>query len=105
MSQPGKHNVNCTLKAVSISTTDLLNSRPMALRYDMLQVVSEVKAKKMETMKGIKRLQGQKESLAKKQKMAKAEYEKVSCVSLTSILAPYWPHTGTDGTDGTRVLL
>ncbi|CAM9393654.1 unnamed protein product, partial [Laminaria digitata] len=40
------------------------------------QVVSEVKAKKMETMKGIKRLQAQKESLAKKQKMSKAEYEK-----------------------------
>lgn len=39
-----------------------------------------MKAKKMETMKGIKRLQGQKESLAKKQKMAKAEYEKVQHV-------------------------
>lgn len=42
------------------------------------QVVSEVKAKKMETMKGIKRLQVQKESLSKKQKQAKADYDKVS---------------------------
>lgn len=43
----------------------------------VFQVVSEVKAKKMETMKGIKRLQGQKDNLAKKQKMAKADYERV----------------------------
>lgn len=41
------------------------------------QVVSEVKAKKMETMKGIKRLQVQKDNLAKKQKQAKADYDKV----------------------------
>eukprot|EP00903_Cladosiphon_okamuranus_P019220 g17674.t1 len=40
------------------------------------QVVSEVKAKKMETMKGIKRLQVQKDNLAKKQKQAKADYDK-----------------------------
>ncbi|CAM9834777.1 unnamed protein product [Scytosiphon promiscuus] len=40
------------------------------------QVVSEVKAKKMETMKGIKRLQVQKESLSKKQKQAKTDYDK-----------------------------
>lgn len=41
-------------------------------------MVSEVKAKKMETMKGIKRLQVQKESLSKKQKQAKADYDKAS---------------------------
>ncbi|CAM9240011.1 unnamed protein product [Ectocarpus sp. 12 AP-2014] len=40
------------------------------------QVVSEVKAKKMETMKGIKRLQVQKENLSKKQKQAKVDYDK-----------------------------
>ncbi|CAN0026497.1 unnamed protein product [Pylaiella littoralis] len=40
------------------------------------QVVDEVKAKKMETMKGIKRLQVQKEALSKKQKQAKADYDK-----------------------------
>ncbi|CAM9869848.1 unnamed protein product, partial [Ectocarpus fasciculatus] len=40
------------------------------------QVVNEVKAKKMETMKGIKRLQVQKENLSKKQKQAKADYDK-----------------------------
>lgn len=43
----------------------------------MAQVVNEVKAKKMETMKGIKRLQVQKEQLSKKQKQVKAEYDKV----------------------------
>lgn len=43
-----------------------------------MQVVNEVKAKKMETMKGIKRLQVQKENLAKKQKQAKADYDKVT---------------------------
>lgn len=42
-------------------------------------MVSEVKVKKMETMKAIKRLQVQKETLAKKQKQAKADYDKV-CV-------------------------
>lgn len=42
------------------------------------QVVNEVKAKKMETMKGIKRLQVQKENLAKRQKQAKADYDKAS---------------------------
>lgn len=36
-----------------------------------------MKAKKMETMKGIKRLQVQKENLAKRQKQAKADYDKV----------------------------
>ena len=40
--------------------------------------MNEVKAKKMETMKGIKRLQVQKENLAKKQKQAKADYDKVT---------------------------
>lgn len=40
-------------------------------------MVSEVKAKKMETMKGIKRLQAQKEALNKKQKQTKTDYDKV----------------------------
>ncbi len=50
------------------------------LKYHVViadKVVNEVKAKKMETMKGIKRLQVQKEALAKKQKQAKADYDKV----------------------------
>lgn len=41
------------------------------------QVVGEVKAKKMETMKAIKRMQVQKEQLSKKQKQARIEYDKV----------------------------
>lgn len=41
------------------------------------QVVNEVKAKKLETMKAIKRLQAQKEQMTKKHKMAKIEYDKV----------------------------
>lgn len=41
------------------------------------QVVGEVKAKKMETMKAIKRMQVQKEQLGKKQKHARVEYDKV----------------------------
>lgn len=41
------------------------------------QVVSEVKAKKMETMKCIKKLQVHRETLAKKQRQAKTDYDKV----------------------------
>ncbi|CAM9335866.1 unnamed protein product [Ascophyllum nodosum] len=52
------------------------------------QVVNEVKAKKMETMKGIKRLQLEKEQLGKKQKQAKVEYDKTKS-ELQSDMALY----------------
>lgn len=57
------------------------------MRFGVLfsQVVSEVKAKKMETMKGIKRLQVQKDGLAKKQKQAKADYDKVTSQFLLEV--------------------
>lgn len=67
------------------------------------QVVNEVKAKKMETMKGIKRLQVHKENLVRKQKQAKVDYDKVR-TSIPLQFVAGCPRKPPNGRDAVKLL-